>query len=113
MQDYKWWKAHTPSYRETHPQISAKHAAAIGYIAVHWSSLEDAINELIAQLLRTGEELGIAVTSELSIMQKQSMIAALLFALRTTKSLMSGLIFPAQLINCEFCATMPFMPYGQ
>ena len=60
------------------PPIKPEHAQAIGYVAAHWSLIEEQLGFIIYNLLGLHTIPGIAVTAELNTLQRISFIGALL-----------------------------------
>lgn len=60
------------------PPIRPEHAAAIGYVAAHWSLIEEHLAFLISNTLGLHAIPGWAVTAELSTIQRVNMISALI-----------------------------------
>jgi len=61
---------------EIFPPIKPDHAAAIGYVAAHWSLVEEHLAFIIYSLLGLQAIPGHAVTAELSTLQRISTISA-------------------------------------
>jgi hypothetical protein len=59
------------------PPITPEHAAAIGYVAVHWSLIEEFLGTLLYQLIGLHKIPGQAVTAEISYLQRVGTITAL------------------------------------
>jgi hypothetical protein len=60
------------------PPISTEHAAALGYVAAHWSLIEEFLGTLQYQLLGLHAIPGHAATAEVSTLQRIGTISALL-----------------------------------
>jgi hypothetical protein len=60
------------------PPISADHAAAIGYVAAHWSLIEEMLGVMLYQAISLHTIPGYAVIAEISTLQRLNMISALL-----------------------------------
>jgi hypothetical protein len=61
---------------ERFPPITPEHAQAIGYVAAHWSLVEDQLGFIIFSLLNLHSILGAATTAELSTLNRISTIGA-------------------------------------
>lgn len=59
-------------------EIKKDHAAAIGYVAIHWSLVEDHIAWLIYNLLGLQTMPGLAMTAELPTMQRLVLVRTLI-----------------------------------
>jgi hypothetical protein len=62
---------------ERFPPIKPEHAAAIGYVAAHWSLIEEQLGFIIYNLLDLHTIPGMAVTAELNTLQRMHLINAL------------------------------------
>jgi hypothetical protein len=63
---------------ERFPPIKPEHATAIGYVAAHWSLIEEQLGFIIYNLLGLHMIPGMAVTAALNTLQRISLIGALL-----------------------------------
>jgi hypothetical protein len=61
---------------ERFPPIKPEHAQAIGYVAFHWSLIEEQLGFIIFNLLNLHSILGAAATAELSTLNRISTIGA-------------------------------------
>jgi hypothetical protein len=65
---------------ERFPPIKPEHAQAIGYVAAHWSFVEEALAGAISFLLQLPPTTRAAVTAEISTMNRMTIIRALVEA---------------------------------
>src|SRR5580692_1391514 len=62
------------------PPIKPDHAQAVGYVAIHWSFVEESLDVAIQFLLKLPPTTKAALLSELSTIPKMTMIRALIEA---------------------------------
>jgi hypothetical protein len=60
------------------PPITSEHAAAIGYVAAHWSLIEEFLATLMYQLIGLHRIPGQVITAEASFIQRIATITALI-----------------------------------
>lgn len=60
------------------PPIKPEHAQAIGYVAAHWSLIEEQLGFIIYNLLSLHTIPGTAVTADLGVLQRRNLITALI-----------------------------------
>jgi hypothetical protein len=73
-------KSDKPSgFRSFIRPVSPEHAAAIGYVAIYWSLVENSLGDMVGVLLGIGvPEVSHSITAELSTLAKAAMIRSLI-----------------------------------